>query len=243
MTVDFQIEGERIAGINGGPIFKFTPSLSLFVTCQSEAEIDELWKKLSTGGTTRMGLDKYPWAQKYGWTADRYGLDWQLMYSPETKSNIQKVTPSFLFVDKLFGKGEEALNFYLSVFKNSKTDMISKDEKTKAIQHCRFTLEGQQFVLMEGEGKHGHEFTPAFSFVVNCKTQDEIDYYWNKLSADKSAEQCGWLKDKFGVSWQIVPEEVSRWNTDPKKADKVMAVMLTMKKLDLSKMKQAYEGT
>lgn len=237
MTVEFEIEGYKILGLNGGPIFKFTPALSLFVWCETEAEIDELWQKLGTGGEVRMGLDKYPWAEKYGWTADRYGVEWQLMLSPQA----QKITPAFLFVKELFGKGEEAMNFYMSLFKNSQVHSIARDEATKTIQHCIFSLEGQNFALMEGEGSHNFTFSSAFSLVINCETQDEIDTYWTKLSAGGSTEQCGWLKDKYGVSWQITPRIMDELMSDPLKSEKVMKAMLQMKKLDIKKLRQAAE--
>lgn len=238
MTLDFEIGGLKILGLNGGPIFKFTPAMSLFIWCDTEKEIDELWKKLSVGGEVRMGLDKYPWAQKYGWTTDKFGVEWQMMLA----SQKQKIMPAFLFVDKLFGQGEEAIGFYTSVFKNSKIEFMSCDDEHKTVAHCIFTLNGQSFVLMEGPGKHGFTFNNSFSLIVNCETQAEIDEYWEKLSDGGTIEECGWLKDRYGVSWQIVPAMMNEWMTgNPKKADNVMKAVLQMKKLDLHQLKQAYE--
>ncbi len=238
MTVQFELEGQTILGLNGGPEFKFTPALSFFIWCETEKEVDDLWKKFSYGGEVRMGLDKYPWAQKYGWTADKYGVDWQIILSP----NKQKIAPAFLFVNKHFGKGEEAINFYTSLFKNSKIDSISRDEKTNTVMHCIFTLEGQQFALMEGAGTHHFDFSHAFSLTVNCKDQSEIDYYWENLSKGGSVEPCGWVKDKYGVSWQITPTSINKMMTDPdsEKAERVMKEMLKMKKIDLKSLEKAY---
>jgi predicted 3-demethylubiquinone-9 3-methyltransferase (glyoxalase superfamily) len=237
MTIEFAVEGMKILGLNGGSHFQPSPSLSFFVWCESEKEIEDLWKSLSQGGTARMKLDKYPWAEKYAWTSDKYGVEWQLML----KSHSQKIAPSFLFTDELFGRGEEAVKFYTSLFKNSKIDLMARDEASKSIMHCVFSLDGQDFVLMEGQGKHGHQFTNAFSLVVNCDTQDEIDSYWSKLSEGGSTSQCGWLKDKFGVSWQIVPSQLGQWVQDPKKSDAVMSALVQMSKLDLNALKRAYE--
>jgi len=234
MIVEFELDGHKIIGLNGGPHFKFTPAFSLFVWRDSENEIDRLWEAISHGGDIRMGLDKYPWAARYGWTADRYGVEWQFMLSDK-----QEIAPAFLFVDKLFGKGEEAIRFYMSVFKNSKTEFMARDETTNTIVHGVFSLDGTSFALMEGKGEHHFTFSPAFSLVVTCQTQEEIDHYWTKLSHDPAAEQCGWLKDKYGVSWQIVPSILSDLMTDPKSRERVMKVLLQMKKLEIEKLKQA----
>lgn len=235
MTVDFTLENLNILALNGGPHFKFTPAMSLFVWCDSEKEIDELWTKLSEGGETRMGLDTYPWAKKYGWTADRFGVEWQLIL----QSNRQKIAPAFLFVDALFGKGEEAINFYLSVFPNSKIETITKDEANNTVAHCVFSLNGQDIALMEGAGKHGFTFNEAFSLMMNCANQKEIDHYWTALSRDGATSQCGWLKDKFGVSWQVVPDKMSEIMKDPKKAELAMGAILKMTKPDLQKINEA----
>ncbi len=237
MTVEFELEGQTILALNGGPTFKFTPALSLFVWRKTEKDIDELWEKLSAGGEVRMGLDKYPWAPKYGWTTDKYGVDWQLMLS----DNEPKIAPAFLFVEKLFGKGEEAINFYMSLFNNSKIKFIARDESTKTILHCVFSLDGQDFVLMEGPGTHSFTFSHAFSLIVNCDTQEEIDDYWQNLSAGGSTEQCGWLKDKYGVSWQIVPSVLGELMNDPIKSDHVMKALVQMTKPDIAKIVEAYE--
>ncbi len=237
MTIEYEMASLKLIGINGGPMFKFTPSFSFFVWCDTESEIDSLWKSLSNGGEARMVLDKYPWAEKYGWTSDKYGVEWQLML----KEGLQKITPTFLFVDELFGKGEEAISFYAGIFKNSKIDALAKDEETKIILHCQFELEGQCFVLMEGQGKHGHKFNNSFSLVVNCDSQDEIDYYWNKLSQGGEIEQCGWLKDKFGVSWQVVPTVLSEIMSgkNKQKSERAMGAILQMKKIEIDKIMEA----
>jgi len=240
MTVEFELEGLTIMALNGGPIFKFTPALSFFVWCDDEKEINELWQKLSEGGEVRMGLDKYPFAQKYGFTSDKYGVNWQLIL----KSNSQKIAPSFLFVNQLFGKGEEAIHFYMSLFKNSKIDFITRDESTRSVMHSIFSLDGQNFVLMEGQGNHNFTFNNAFSLVITCETQQEIDHYWLKLSEGGKPEQCGWLTDKYGVSWQIVPTIIGDLaaTSDSNKSERVMKVLLEMQKIDIKTLEQAAKG-
>lgn len=235
MTVEFELDGNKFLGLNGGPQFQFTPALSLFVHCGDEAEIDRLWETLSSGGQLRMPLDKYPWSEKYGWTADRFGVEWQLMLTPGTR----KIVPAFLFVKELFGKGEEALRFYQSVFENSTIHLIDRDEATQSIRYCAFSLAGADFALMEGQGEHNFTFSPAFSLVVACRNQAEIDAYWSKLCQDGQPGQCGWLTDKYGVSWQIVPSALGDMLADSQQSEKVMASLVGMQKLDLPQLKAA----
>lgn len=233
MTIEFQIEDLPFLGLNGGPEFKFSPALSFFVSCSSEEEIHSLWKKLAD--QARMELGKYPWAELYGWTTDRFGVDWQLMLNPQP----QKIVPAFLFVDGLFGKGEEAINFYTSVFPNSKIESLTRDETTKTVMHASLTLNGQMFMLMDGAGEHGFKFTHATSLIVYCTTQSEVDHYHEKLSRGGSIEPCGWVKDKYGVSWQEVPEVLSDLMANPEKSEAVMKAMLGMKKLDFAALARA----
>jgi predicted 3-demethylubiquinone-9 3-methyltransferase (glyoxalase superfamily) len=237
MTVEFELEGHKFLGLNGGPHFQFTPAISFFLNRRTEQEINRLWSALSKDGKVLMELQKYPWSEKYGWCQDRFGVSWQLMLWPEKND----LAPSFLFVDQLFGKGEEAIHFYTSQFKNSKIETMHKDPKTNTVMHASFSLDGNPFVLMEGQGEHKHQITPAISFVVNCSTQAEVDLYWDKLCKGGTPGQCGWLTDRFGVSWQIVPTAMAELmsDADTKKTERVMKAMLQMKKLDIEKLKQA----
>lgn len=237
MTVVFELEAQDFMALNGGPHFNFTPALSFFVWCETEKEIDDLWGKLSASGKALMALDKYPFAEKYGWCEDKFGVSWQVILS----SSKQKISPALLFVKEQSGKAEEAMKFYASLFKNSKIESIARDEKTSVVLHARFTLAGQNLVALESPREHQFTFTPAISFIVNCENQQEVDEFWKKLSADKEAEQCGWLKDQFGVSWQIVPRVLGEMmlNLDSEKSERVMKALLNMKKLDIQTLKQA----
>jgi predicted 3-demethylubiquinone-9 3-methyltransferase (glyoxalase superfamily) len=239
LTLEFDLADQHILGLNGGSMFRFTPALSFFVHCQTEAEIDRLWQGLSAGGKELMALDRYPWATKFGWTADRFGVQWQLMLSDTPRAMI---APAFLFVKELFGRGQEALDFWQGIFPNSRTDFVARDDATGTIQHAAFTLNGRPFVLMEGQGPHDFTFNEAFSLVVPCDTQAEIDRVWAALTDGGSESQCGWLKDRFGVSWQVAPSETGTWLSDPERSDAVMAEVVTMKKLDLARMEKAYRG-
>ena len=233
--------------ISAGPLFKFNPSASFLVACNTKEEVDELWGNLSNGGVALMELGEYPFSEKYGWVQDKYGLSWQVIYVGDQKIK-QRIIPTLLFVGKQYGKAGEAMNFYASVFENARVGDIlhySKGEepdKEGTVKHASFILESQEFAAMDSAREHNFEFNEAISFMVHCETQEEIDYYWGKLSAYPEAEQCGWLKDKYGLSWQIVPilmDEMLKDN-DEKKIERVTEAFLQMKKLNIAKLKEAY---
>ena len=242
-----EVLGQEFTLISAGPLFKFNPSVSFLVACSTKEEVDGLWKKLSEGGTALMDLGEYPFSEKYGWMQDKYGLSWQIMFMGDHKIK-QRIIPTLMFVGKQYGKAEEAINFYSSVFGNARVGDIlrySKGEepdKEGAVKHASFMLEDQEFAAMDSAREHNFAFNEAVSFMVHCNTQKEIDYYWEKLSAYPEAEQCGWLKDKYGLSWQIVPnimDEMMKDN-DEKKINRVTEAFLQMKKLDIAKLKEAY---
>ncbi len=249
LTAGFQLGGQKFAALNGGPMYKLNPSISFYVVCETEAELDNAWQKLSEGGLVMMPLDKYPWSEKYGWVQDRFGLSWQLALGKLAEVG-QKFTPSLMFVGTQHGRAEEAINLYTSIFKDSDVDGILRyaagepDPAEGTVKHAQFKLDAQKFMVMDSSGAHAFQFNEALSFVINCETQEEVDYYWNKLTADGGAEsQCGWLKDKFGVSWQVVPSILSKLLGDPDagKSQRAMQAMLKMKKLDIAALKQAAE--
>jgi len=236
MTVEFELDGSKFLALNGGPHFKVNPAVSFFVGCSTEAEINGLWAKLCK--SPRMELGQYPFAVKYGWCEDQFGVNWQLMLS----SRSQKISPALLFANKKFGKAEEAIKFYTAQFPGSKIETIAKDAKTDAVLHSTFSLAEQSFVIMEGPLEPEFDFSPALSFVILCESQVEIDRIWGQLSAVPAAEQCGWLQDKYGVSWQVVHKDWGKMigDSDPPTQDRLMAAILRMKKLDLKVLEQVY---
>jgi predicted 3-demethylubiquinone-9 3-methyltransferase (glyoxalase superfamily) len=252
MAVDFELCGEKFVALNGGPLFNFNPSLSFSVVCETMEETDRTWNTLLKDGHVLMPLQKYDWSEKYGWLTDRYGLSWQI--SNGKISDVgQKITPSFMFVGEQHGRAEEAIKFYTSIFKDSAIEKIlrhgagAKPEHEGTIAHAQFELAGQKFMIMESAMKqHLFKFNEAVSIIVNCETQKDIDYYWEKLTAEGGEEvACGWLKDKFGVSWQIDSVELTRMLKDPdhEKVARVTNVFLRMKKFDVVKLKEAFRGT
>jgi predicted 3-demethylubiquinone-9 3-methyltransferase (glyoxalase superfamily) len=155
-------------------------------------------------------------------------------------SKLQKITP-FLWFDS---EAEEAANFYTSIFKNSKIVKIAHYGEAGpgpkgSVMVVTFQLDGQEFIALNGGPQF--KFTEAISFVVNCETQKEIDEFWEKLSKGGNKVQCGWLKDKYGVSWQIVPTVLAKLMSDPAKSQRVMEALLQMKKIDIEGLKKAYE--
>ncbi len=245
MTVKFCLAGQDFIALNGGPYYRFTPATSFFVGCESIKEFDKLWKKLSKGGSVLMEPEAMlPYFEKFGWIQDKYGLSWQL----GTCGIPQYITPYLMFVGKQCGRAEEAIGFYRSVFEISNVESMVRHGKTEneiegSVLHASFSLNGQAFMAADSGWKHAFTFTEAVSFYVYCQTQAEIDRYWEMLSADGGElSQCGWLKDKFGISWQIVPADLEKMMSDKniEKVKRVTEALLKMTKLDMSILQKAY---
>lgn len=240
MTISFELNGQNFLALNGGPVFKFNEAVSFFVYCESENEIERLYKIFTDGGSIVMPLDKYDWSPKYAWVKDKFGVSWQL--DIDKVNSKQKIVPSLLFTNEKFTKVKEAANFYTSVFPNSKIVFefpfdTSSNLPDKTLLFAQFKLNEFLFNSMSGgEVKHEFDFNEAISFIVYCDTQKEIDYYWEKLTKDGKEIQCGWLKDKYGVSWQIVPKILDELIQDEFKKEKVVKAYLQMKKFEIEKL-------
>lgn len=254
--VSFDIQGQSFMAISAGPLFKFNQSISFIVNFDPSQEkdaldrLDAVWNKLSEEGKVLMPIGEYPWSKRYGWIQDKYGLSWQLILTKPQGEERPQIIPSLLFVGKSYGKAEEAVKFYISVFKNSKMGSImhyapgQAPNKTGTVMFSDFKINNTWIAAMDGGGEHNFQFNEAISFMVHCDTQEEIDYYWEKLSAVPETEQCGWLKDKYGVSWQIVPTVMEKMmnSKDPQKIARVTQAFLQMKKFDIQKLEDAYHG-
>ncbi|MBP7061208.1 MAG: VOC family protein [Candidatus Moranbacteria bacterium] len=255
-VVTFQILDQPFQAISAGPYFKLNPSISFMVNFDpsqdqdAKARIDTVWAALSEGGKVLMPLDTYPFSERYGWIEDKYGVSWQLILTKPEGEERPLIIPSLLFVGDVYGKAEEASDFYLSVFKNSKRGALARygagrePDTEQAIMFTDFKLDDQWLVAMDSAHMHDFGFNEAVSLVVSCETQEEIDYYWEKLSAVPESEQCGWLKDKYGVSWQIVPSDMEEMMSEgtPEQMARVTQAFLQMKKFDIAKLRAVYEG-
>ncbi|MBY0481606.1 MAG: VOC family protein [Chitinophagaceae bacterium] len=242
MVVMFELMGKKIMGLNGGPHFKLNASISFLVHLNSKEAIDSAWEKLSDGGTVMMAIDKYPWAERYGWIKDKFGMTWQLMLA-----DMVDLSPSMLFANTQYGRGIEAMELYQSIFPLSGTDIkelygAGAPQAEGKLMFGRFHIQDYSIVAMDGPGDHQFQFNEAFSYVVQCDTQEEIDHYWNSLTANGGKEsRCGWLVDPYGVSWQIIPSSLSKLMSNPATSNKVMQEILKMKKLDIAALERAAE--
>ncbi len=242
----FTLLGQDFMAISAGPYFKFNPSISFHVKCKTVEQVNQIWSKLSPGGKVLMELGKYPFSERYGWVEDRYGLSWQIIHSGD-QPITQAIVPVLMFTNNVCGKAKPAMEFYTSVFHNAKIHFTApygvgaEPDAPDSIKYGHFSMEGQEFGAMDSARQHDFNFNEAISFLVRCDTQAEIDYYWEKLSAVPEAEQCGWLKDQFGVSWQISPTvmETMLQTTDQAKLDRVTKAFLQMKKFDLAALEQS----
>lgn len=239
MVVNFEIRGKKFMGLNGGPVFSINPSISLFVTCKTEEETNRIYAALAEGGTPLMAIGKYDWSERYGWIKDKFGMTWQVMLSEEE----EKIAPSLLFTSGNFGKAEAALNFYTAVFDHSGIDMLqyyAQDTPFAGkVLFSQFNLNQYAVIAMDGPGEHAYTFNEAVSFVVECHNQEEIDYYWNKLTEGGKESMCGWLKDKFGISWQIIPAHLGKIMSDPERGARAMQALMKMQKLDIKALEEA----
>lgn len=254
--VSFDLAGQPFMAISAGPLFKFNPSISFIVNFDpsrdqdARSHLDSLWEGLSQGGTALMPLDQYPFSERFGWVQDKYGLSWQLILTNPEGEERPFIIPALMFVGEVAGRAEEAINLYLSVFSDSRPGAMMRfgsgqePDREGTVMFADFMIENQWFAATDSAHPHGFSFNEAISFIVHCDAQKEIDSYWEKLSAVPEAEQCGWLKDKFGVSWQIVPkvmEEMMEKGTR-EQVDRVTQAFLPMKKLIIADLKKAYES-
>lgn len=205
ISASFRVGGYEFVALNGAPVFSFTPAISFFVNCDTREEVDEVWKRLSTGGTVLMELGTYPFNEWYGWIQDKYGVSWQVWLAPGSV----KITPCFLFVRDQHGRAEEAMSFYASHIEDSRISAIERNapgqgEIEGTVMYGTFSLAGQDFVALDGGLGHAFTFTEAISLSVNCPSPDEASALTRNLASGGGSQGAmGRLKDKFGVSWRV----------------------------------------
>ncbi len=246
-AVNFSLAGQELTALNGGTIHTFTPSNSFYVGCESAEELDALWEHLSVGGSPFIERGKYPFCEYFGWIEDRFGLSWQLGVC----GIPQYITPFLMFVGKQHKKAEEAIHFYCSVFAPvsviNELEMHDSNGLTgveKTVVHAQFSLLGQKLMAMDNGIEHQFTFTEAMTFLVRCCTQGEINHYWKMLAIGGEEQSHGWVRDRYGVSWLIVPEQLDTWLSaqTPERSIRVAAMMQRMKRLDMEVLRKAYES-
>lgn len=244
-TVNYTLAGKRFMHFNGGPEFKINPSISFFYNVDTEAEIDQIWAKLTEGGQVMMQLNAYPWSRKYGWVADKFGVNWQLMLDHVSGD---KVYPNMMFTGENNGKAAEAIAFYTSIFPNSKTIHESPygeggRDTAEHLSYAQFRLNNQTYGAMDSSHMHAFQFNEGVSHLIIADTQAEIDYYWNHLTAEGKPGKCGWLQDRYGVSWQVAPSCLGKYMNNPLTAPKATFAFLQMSKFIIADLEKACENS
>lgn len=245
IVTEISVAGQHITLLDGGPKYQPNPSISFYYICETMDELNRIWQAFLPEGNVMMALGSYPWGEQYGWITDKYGVSWQIALGKISDVG-QKITPCMLFTGKQYGNAEAAIEHYTSVFNDAKVDGIlryganEQPDREGYVKHAQIELNGQKLMLMESNANHRFGFTEGISLTIHCETQEEIDYYWNRLTESGGEESmCGWLKDQFGVSWQIIPNVLGQIMSDPAKAGKAAQAFMSMRKLNIEQIVQA----
>ncbi|MFT3826573.1 MAG: VOC family protein [Chitinophagaceae bacterium] len=244
IVTEITVAAQNIILLDGGPMYQPNPSISFYYICEQAAEYDRIWNAFKEGGAILVPDGKYPWSERYGWITDKYGVSWQLALGKISDVG-QKITPCLLFTGNQYGRAEEAMTHYSSIFPDTAVTGIlrheanEQPEKAGTVKHAQLSIGGQQFMFMDSAAPHTFSFSEGVSLTVYCETQEEIDHYWEALTAGGAESRCGWLKDKFGVSWQIIPVILGKIMSDPAKAGKAAQAFMAMRKLNIEQIVQA----
>lgn len=247
-VVSIKLFGQKMMLLNAGPQFEKNASISFMVMCETEEEVDRYWEQLAATGTVLKDLGEYPWSKCYGWVRDSFGVTWQIYLGDKTGE--QKIIPTLMFVHQNNGKAMQAMQFYTGVFPESSIGNVllygdgvdmENQEPPNNVQHAHFKINGYSLFCMDNSYNHPFNFNEGISFVVMTQDQQETDELWEKLTENGSEAPCGWLKDKFGLSWQIVPGRLIELlnQEDPAKSQKAVSAMLKMKKIEIALMEAA----
>lgn len=256
-TVEFTVAGQSFFGISAEhPGLTITPSISFMINFDPSNDpdaakrIDEVWSKLADNGKVMMPLDSYPFSERYGWVADKFGVSWQLILTNPAGEERPVIVPSLMYTEAMAGRADEAIDFYCSVFKDGKRGTTAPrpqdigPDKAGTLMFADFYIDNTWMTAMDSAHPHGFVFNDAVSLLIPCETQEEVDYYWSALTAKGEAGQCGWLKDQFGVSWQVASTVMfeALKNGSPEQIARVTQTFMTMSKVDVSALQQAYAG-
>lgn len=246
LAVDFQLGDLELVAINAGNEFRPNPSISFMVNfdplvkSNAAEQLNALWSQLIIEGNALMPLDAYPFSKLYGWVEDRYGVNWQLILTDPSGEPRPHIIPGFMFGGPNANRARAAIQRWTSVFPNSAVGEVAEypvqtgPASAGSLMFSEFTLGGQWFTAMDSGVDQDFTFTEGVSMQVNCDGQEEIDRYWDALSRVPEAEVCGWCKDEFGVSWQVVPASINELMTRPR----AYQTLMTMKKIEIDKFDQ-----
>jgi predicted 3-demethylubiquinone-9 3-methyltransferase (glyoxalase superfamily) len=242
ITGVFELWGQPFQCLDGGPAFQLNPAISFYCTFDDRGAIEVAWQRLGEGGTVLMEFGAYPWAPAYGWLQDRFGVSWQLGLAGPGERPPQRITPMLMFTRPDVGTTEEAVSTYAALFGSSGIDSLvaygeGEGDVPGLVKQARFHLGDNHFLAMDSTIGHEFTFNEAVSLFVSCADQAEIDRYWNALTADGGSEsRCGWLKDRFGVSWQIIPANLGDLLAAGPAA---VQAMMRMQKIDVAELERA----
>ena len=248
LTVDFSIAGQRFTALNGGPSFRPNPSVSFHVRLPDAAAVDALHAVLIDGGVEAMPLGAYPWSPRYAWVQDRFGVSWQLIAMPDVRR--PEIVPALMYAGHHHGRARAAIAAYVAAFPDSRIASVEdfgegEGGEAGTVKHAALELLGQPLIAMDGGSFHDFGFDEGVSLQVLCADQAEVDRLATALAADGGEEgPCGWVRDRFGVWWQVVPEAVAAWLTSGDEAarDRVFQALMPMRRVDLATLERAYRG-
>ncbi len=243
LTVELEVAGQRFTALNGGPQFAINPTISFFIELPQLEEANRIFASLAEGGSVLMPIGAYPWSDCYGWVQDRFGVSWQVMLAPRREDAA--ISPCLMFVGAQHGRAEEAMKTYAGIFPDGRIEALERyaagEGPEGTVKHGRFVLAEQRLVAMDSHLEHEARFNEGVSLQVMCDDQAEVDRFWSALSEGGEEGPCGWLKDRFGLSWQIVPVGIREWMTNPDAAarDRAFVAMMKMKKPDIAALEAA----
>ena len=252
LVVEVDLSGVRFQALSAGPVFRPNPSISFFVHVARDAEVQRIVAAFLEGGQALMPLGSYPWSPCYAWVQDRFGVSWQVLVGGAPLSTTTpSVAPSLLFSGAVQGRARAAIDHYVGVFGGdvARVEVYGDDDHVDAkarglVKHARFRLAGQEFVVGDSPIEHAFAFSEGVSLSVRCADQAEVDRVWDALKDGGSESRCGWLKDRFGVSWQVVPDALVQLQRrgDAAANARMMQAMMTMAKLDVAALQRAHAG-
>lgn len=242
MVVTCSLNGTKFMALNGGAMFRTNPAVSFFVYCGSDNEIDRIYAALLDGGSVIMPLGAYPWNRRYAWINDKFGVSWQLDVDDIRTS--QKIVPTLLFSPPQSDAVAEAMHHYTRIFSDSKVLLEAPfapdaDRPIGTLLFAQFKLNGVVMNAMSSPMENDFNFSPGNSFVIECDTQEEIDHFWAELGAGGNYQMCGWLTDRYGVSWQVIPSILPQMMGDASRRDRVVDAFMKMQKFDIKTLEEA----